>query len=48
MPVTLFTKEIFDVTDDIDADFLYSFIFELEREVFFEGFEMLLASELKI
>ena len=40
-------QEIFDVTDDIDADFLYAFIFELEREVFFYGFEMLLASELR-
>lgn len=37
---------VFDLTDDIDADLLYSFIFELECEVFFDGFGMILAADL--
>jgi methionyl-tRNA formyltransferase len=38
---------VFDVTDDIDLDLLYSFIFELECEVFFDGLKKILASDLK-
>jgi len=40
-------QETFDVTDDIDLDLLYSFIFEVEREVFDEGLRMVLAADLK-
>jgi methionyl-tRNA formyltransferase len=38
---------VFDLSDDIDLDFLYAFIFELECEVFFDGFEMILAADLR-
>ncbi len=37
----------FDVTDDIDLDLLYSFIFDVEREVFDEGLRKLLSTDLK-
>ena len=37
----------FDVTDDIDLDLLYSFIFKLEKEVFVEGLDKVLAADLK-
>ena len=36
----------FDVTDDIDIELLYSFIFKLEYEVFFDGLKKIMAVDL--
>jgi methionyl-tRNA formyltransferase len=33
---------VFDLTDDVDVDLLYSFIFQLESEVFFTGLQKVL------
>ena len=38
---------VFDITDDIDLDLLYSIIFEVEQEVFNAGLEKVLSSNLK-
>lgn len=43
----IINQVVFDVTDDIDVDLLYSFIFELECEVFFDGLKKILAADLK-
>ena len=37
----------FDITDDIDLDLLYTFIFKLEQEVFDVGLEKVLSANLK-
>jgi methionyl-tRNA formyltransferase len=40
-------QTVFDVTDDIDLDLLYSIIFEIENEVFIKGLENILSANLK-
>lgn len=37
-------QAVFDITDDVDLDFLYSIIFEVEQEVFNAGLEKILNS----
>lgn len=44
----IINQAMFEVTDDIDLDILYSFIFDLECEVFEEGLEKLIDCDLQL